>query len=65
MIKLPFLKKSQRPDIQQNQDFLGIVLDPYKVSVVYFQLPIEEPPASSYSGTPLPTYNNENTKICS
>ncbi|HOM77869.1 hypothetical protein KBG31_00430 [Patescibacteria group bacterium] len=68
MIKLPFLKKSQRPNIRQNQDFLGIVLDPYKVSVVYFQIPagsLGETPAN-FSSELSPIFSSsppENTKI--
>jgi hypothetical protein len=42
MFKLPFrLPKTHKAD-QIPEDFLGITLDPYKISVVYFQVPPKE-----------------------
>ncbi len=50
MFKLPFhFKKAGHTD-PISQDFLGVILDPYKVSVVYFQVPSKEQETLRLSG---------------
>jgi hypothetical protein len=67
MFKLPFNFKRINQSKHVSQDFLGIIVDLYKISVVYFQIPSEEQisvQTPNFSADPPKATSNQIKIIC-